>query len=329
MNSEGDNTEDDIATRSRSSLVSLVRAIPIRWRILSIAALNSAVVLVLAALIWNGARVLSSAWDEVRQVRESDRLLAMLESEASRLQNLIHRYINQPNPEMFAEILLLREAVLGTLQHPRLDRSDARRLGRRSSSASPSDSSTASASCAACRPRSPRPTRTRCSSPPAKWAGSTPSSRAPASATALIWPALGKSREAFTAMLVAANAYYLSLSTRVRRRGEPQRRHHREDHSGDDRPRRQRPADARAAARSSQRAAALRQGLAALAEQFAARNKLLRTAIDGNQAAMIAAIDGLSVKMRAARAAGAGQVRPDARRHLRPGRHHRAACSSP
>ena len=30
---------------------------------------------------------------------------------------------------------------------------------------------------------------------------------------ALIWPSLGKSREAFTAMLVAANSYYLSLAT--------------------------------------------------------------------------------------------------------------------
>ena len=60
-------------------------------------------------------RIFSSAWDEVRQVRESDRILALLESETSRLQNLIHRYINQPNPEVFAEILLLREAVLGTL----------------------------------------------------------------------------------------------------------------------------------------------------------------------------------------------------------------------
>ena len=93
----------------------LVRAVPIRWRILSIAALNSAVVLVLAALIWNGAKVLGSAWDDVRQVRESDKILALLESETSRLQNLIHRYINQPSPELFAEILLLREAVLGTL----------------------------------------------------------------------------------------------------------------------------------------------------------------------------------------------------------------------
>ena len=88
---------------------------PIRWRILSIAALNSAVVVVLAALIWNGAKVLGSAWDDVRQVRESDKILALLESETSRLQNLIHRYINQPSPELFAEILLLREAVLGTL----------------------------------------------------------------------------------------------------------------------------------------------------------------------------------------------------------------------
>jgi len=40
---------------------------------LSIAALNSAVVLVLAGLIWSGAGVLSSAWDDVRRVRESTR----------------------------------------------------------------------------------------------------------------------------------------------------------------------------------------------------------------------------------------------------------------
>ncbi|MDU6239549.1 MAG: histidine kinase, partial [Bradyrhizobium sp.] len=99
----------------RARVVRVLRAVPIRWRILSIAALNSAVVIVLAALIWNGAKVLGTAWDDVRQVRESDKVLALLESETSRLQNLIHRYINQPSPELFAEILLLREAVLGTL----------------------------------------------------------------------------------------------------------------------------------------------------------------------------------------------------------------------
>ena len=100
-----------LAARGRHRLVGLVRAVPIRWRILSIAALNSAVVVVLAAMIWNGAAVLGSAWGDVRQVRESDKILALLESETSRLQNLIHRYINQPSPEFFAEILLLREAV--------------------------------------------------------------------------------------------------------------------------------------------------------------------------------------------------------------------------
>src|SRR5580692_11838151 len=103
------------AGRGHSRLVALVRAVPIRWRILSIAALNSAVVVVLVALIWNGVQVLGSAWDDVRQVRESDTILARLESETGHLQNLIHRYINQPSPELFAEISQLREAVLGTL----------------------------------------------------------------------------------------------------------------------------------------------------------------------------------------------------------------------
>src|SRR5258705_1390154 len=102
-----------LVARGRSRIVGLVRAVPIRWRILSIAALNSAVVVVLAAMIWNGAQVLGSAWDDVRQVRGSGQILALFESENGRLQNLIHRYINQPSPELFAEILLLREAVLG------------------------------------------------------------------------------------------------------------------------------------------------------------------------------------------------------------------------
>ncbi len=104
-----------LAARVRVRIVGLVRAVPIRWRILSIAALNSAVVMVLAVMIWNGAGVLGSAWDDVRQVRESDKILARLESETGRLQNLIHRYINQPSPEIFSEILLLRERVLDTL----------------------------------------------------------------------------------------------------------------------------------------------------------------------------------------------------------------------
>jgi signal transduction histidine kinase len=112
---EGAERPASLLTRGRFPIVGLVRAVPIRWRILSIAALNSAVVVVLVAMIWNGAQVLGSAWDDVRQVRESDKILALLQGETGRLQNLIHRYINQPSPELFAEISLLRETVRGAL----------------------------------------------------------------------------------------------------------------------------------------------------------------------------------------------------------------------
>jgi signal transduction histidine kinase len=112
---EGAERPASLLTRGRFAIVGLVRAVPIRWRILSIAALNSAVVVVLVAMIWNGAQVLGSAWDDVRQVRESDKILALLQGETGRLQNLIHRYINQPSPELFAEISLLRETVRGAL----------------------------------------------------------------------------------------------------------------------------------------------------------------------------------------------------------------------
>ncbi len=115
----------------RFSAVNLVQAIPIRWRILSIAALNSAVVVALGLMIWNGAKTLSASWDDLRQVRNSERVLTILESEAGRLQNLIHRYINQPSPEIFAEILLLREALLGTPDKPRRNRLDIVGLRRR------------------------------------------------------------------------------------------------------------------------------------------------------------------------------------------------------
>ena len=160
-------------------IVQWLRAVPIRWRILSIAALNSAVVVVLAVLIWNGAKVLGSAWDDVRQVRESDKILALLESETSRLQNLIHRYINQPSPELFAEILLLREAVLGTLTTRAANRPDAVGIGQSGSNASPTASSTALANCARCRPPSPRPMSEQVLGPAGTWPGSIRSSRAP------------------------------------------------------------------------------------------------------------------------------------------------------
>ena len=198
------------AARSRSRVVQLLRAVPIRWRILSITALNSAVVVVLALLIWNGAKVLGSAWDDVRQVRESDKILALLESETGRLQNLIHRYVNQPSPELFAEILLLREAVLGTLTArastdpillgsvERLERATDRFLNGFSE-------------LRAVQTTIAKTYENQVLAPTKDMAGLySIIEGATSRRDAPIWPTLGKSREAFTAMLVAANAYYLS-----------------------------------------------------------------------------------------------------------------------
>src|SRR5262245_31808423 len=94
----------------------LVR-VPTRWLMIASVTVTAAVVVILAALIWNGANVLSRAWDDVRRVRESDKLLVLLESEASRLQNLIHRYINQPRQEVLTEILGLHGEILSTLRN--------------------------------------------------------------------------------------------------------------------------------------------------------------------------------------------------------------------
>ena len=286
-----------LATRVRSRVVGLVRAVPIRWRILSIAALNSAVVVVLAAMIWNGAQVLGSAWDDVRQVRESDKVLALLESETSRLQNLIHRYINQPSPEFFAEILLLREAILGTLTTrastdpmlsgsvEELERATERFLN----------------GFGELRSVQAKITKTyedQVLTPARDMAGLySIIEGATGHRDALIWPALGKSHEAFTAMLVAANAYYFSLATAS---AEEARRNTEtiektipvmSDLADNDLQR-------MALQRLNARTAALREGLAKLSEELSSRTELLRNSIDASQAETIGAIDELSVKMR-------------------------------
>src|SRR5258708_37504953 len=94
-----------------------LRALPIRWRILPIAVLNLAVAIVFTAIIWNGAQVLSSARSDLRESRESDRQLAVLEDQAGRLQGLIHRYFTQPDGDLLQEIIELRKSLLGTLQN--------------------------------------------------------------------------------------------------------------------------------------------------------------------------------------------------------------------
>jgi signal transduction histidine kinase len=286
-----------LAGRVHSQLVTLVRAVPIRWRILSIASLNSAVVVVLVALIWNGVQVLGSAWEDVRQVRESDRILAILESETGRLQNLIHRYINQPSPELLAEISRLREVVLATLttraaNDPMLSGS-ARQLEQVTERFFSGFSEL-------------RRVQTTISKTyqdgimaPAKDMAGLYSiiEGATGHRDALIWPSLGKSREAFTAMLVAANSYYLSLASAA---AEEARRNTETiettipvmaDLADNDLQR-------MALQRLSVRTAALREGLTKLTEQLASRTELLRNAIDANQAEAIGVIDELSAAMR-------------------------------
>jgi signal transduction histidine kinase len=112
-----------------------------------------------------------------------------------------------------------------------------------------------------------------------------------------IWPALGRSREAFTAMLVAANAYYLSLasaSAEEARRNTDTIEKTIPEMSGLADNDLQRLALQRLQARTN----ALREGLAKLSEQLASRTELLRNTIDASQAETIGAIDDLSVKMR-------------------------------
>jgi signal transduction histidine kinase len=282
---------------SRFRIVQLVRAVPIRWRILSIAALNSAVVVVLAAMIWNGTQVLRSAWEDVRQVRESDQILALLESETSRLQNLIHRYINQPSPEFFAEILLLREAVLGTL-HTRAS-TDPMLSGSVDELEHVTDRFLDGfGELRSLQGTISKTYEDQVLTPARDMAGLySVIEGATGHRDALIWPSLGKSREAFTAMLVAANSYYLSLATTS---AEEARRNTdtiektipvMADLADNDLQR-------LALQRLQERTVALREGLAKLTEQLASRTELLRNSIDANQAETIGAIDGLSVKMR-------------------------------
>jgi len=61
-------------TRGAPSSQQAMRQLPIRWRILSLAALNAIVVFVFAAAIWDGTSQLTDARNELRQTRVSERL---------------------------------------------------------------------------------------------------------------------------------------------------------------------------------------------------------------------------------------------------------------
>src|SRR6202048_4924479 len=274
----------------------LLRGLPIRWRLFAIAALNATVAVILAVLIWNGANVLSSAWDDVRRVRESDRLLVQLSNEASRLQSLIHRYIVAPNDQVLAEVLGLDGDVLSTLRNrgavdPVLSGSanELRALTERFLQGF--------GELRALQTTISQTYENEVLKPAKDVVGlysiieSSIESR-----DSLLLPSLAKSRDSFTDGLLAANAFYLAPASQA---GDEARASIATVEqtipvmidladSGLQRD---------AVSALAQGAGAFREGLKNLTEHFAARAHLLQTAIDDNQASMIALINKLSAQM--------------------------------
>jgi signal transduction histidine kinase len=273
-----------------------IRSVTIRWRILGIAVLNSALAIVLVMTIWNGARSLAEAWTELRQARASEQLLVTLESDAGRLQNLIHRYFNQPSQDVLMEIERRRASVTDRLRRPpEQDAATAVQIAHLADLMARFLKGFADL----------RTVRNAISetyeadvlAPAREMAGLYAiidgSARGQAS---LIWPALGQSREAFNQTLLAANAYYLSLSQAA---GEDAKRSVAMiertapvmiDLADGDMQR-------AAATALRYRAGVLRAGLELLTEHFNAQQLLLSQAIDQNASAMSALIDRLTTTM--------------------------------
>jgi len=286
----------DGQARSAGSLQA-VRRLPIRWRILALAALNAIVVIVFAAVIWDGTHVLTSARNELRQTRDSDRLLTQMETDAVRLQGLIHRYFTQPDIVLLNEIMELRETLETTLKvhaqadpilrgstEPLLKSTDRfvagfgelRNVQSAISTAYENQILKAVHEMAGLYAIIESATREQ---------------------SALIWPSLSKSRESYSTTLVLSNAFYL---TQTRAIAEEVLKNLEAiegtipvmlDLADNDLQR-------GALGALGYRIVSWRLGIANLSEHFSTRSRLLREAIDGNQEAMANAIDALSDDMR-------------------------------
>ncbi|HEV3372527.1 MAG TPA: ATP-binding protein [Xanthobacteraceae bacterium] len=274
-----------------------LRTLPIRWRILSIAILNIAIAVVFTALIWNGAQVLTSARSDLRASRESDRQLAILESQAGRLQGLIHRYFTQPDADLLQQITELRKSLLGTLQDPAfvdplLSASAAEVVQATERFVAGFDElrSVQNAIMETYESEVLAPAR-EMSGLYAIVEGAT------TDRNSLIWPSLSKSRESFSTTLVLTDVFYLQHETDTA--AEVTRNLERIestipvmlDLADNDLQ--------RGALRAIQaRAAAWRLGIARLSENLVTRAQLLSDAVDGNQTAMADVIGRLSNSMR-------------------------------
>ncbi|HEY4406144.1 MAG TPA: HAMP domain-containing sensor histidine kinase [Xanthobacteraceae bacterium] len=274
-----------------------LRALPIRWRILSIATLNIAIAVVFTVIIWNGAQVIASARSDLRESRESDRQLAVLESQAGRLQSLIHRYFTQPDGDLLREITELRKSLLSTLQDrafvdPLLSASATEVVQATERFVAGFDElrNVQNAIMDTYENQVLAPAR-EMSGLYAIVEGAT------TDRNALVWPALSKSRETFSTTLVLTDVFYLQHETDAA--AEVMRNLERIESTV---PVMLDLADndlQRGALRAIKaRAASWRMGISQLADNLVARSQLLGNAVDGNQAAMASVIERLSNSMR-------------------------------
>ena len=278
-----------LASESRGPLRRAVRSAPIRWRILAIAVMNSAVALVLLAMIWNGAAVLGNAWSDLTQVRESERFLTSLDGDAERLQSLIHRYFAQNEPAVLEKIVDLRDLLMSRLRvQARLD----------PLTAEPAEELTAITERLVAGFDELREVRSRISLAyskkivdPARDMATLYASLAatlPDAASMAVAP-LDQSREAYNAMVLAANAYYLTGSEasaqEARRNAELIRS------TAPDLLASPYAAQAKVMSELAQKADIFTHGISDLSAGFAAQSRLLKVAVDGSAEAMSAAIE--------------------------------------
>jgi signal transduction histidine kinase len=275
-----------------------LRRIPIRWRILSIAIANTAVVLILAVLIAQSARIVNNTWTDLVRVRASERIVSQIDSEAGRVQSLIHRYFTQPSPELLAEVESRWNALQSNLI-PRAAEDPVRQLATRSLSDLTNRLVGGFDALRAVREKIAEIYEAEVLTPAKEMTGlyaiieSTVEGR-----NALISPALRKSRESFSTALVAINAYYLSLSATSAREAVSNLQS-----IENTLPVMLDLADSEiqtAALKGLQtRAAQLRKGIDNLAAVFDRQSALLRDEVDKSQAEMSAATATLSADMQA------------------------------
>ena len=275
----------------------LMRRIPIGWRIFLIVVMNAIGILVFGLLIWRGSADITSSWSELNRIRAYDRLLVEVDTEAGRLQSLIHRYFNRPTPDVLAEIVRRQDELLSRLRSTRVAEAEiATELN-----ALADITKRFLAGFDALREVNVRIRQVyeeEFLKAAADMAGlyaiidsATDNNKS------LIWPALGKSRESFSQTLVEANGFYLSHAPEALRAA-------REHLATIERTipvmvdLAEAPLQRQALARLVPRATSLRVAIEKLASSFDQQSRFLGAAIDGNQSAMASSIDRLSVRIR-------------------------------